>query len=88
MTQPQFGDKLIIVIASLPGLLRLAVWLVDYGPRRPAPDSAAEGYTIWGQVTDGLDIVRAIAEAGVADGGGDGLPAQPIVIESATVGTA
>lgn len=46
------------------------------------------GYTIWGQVTDGLDIVRAIAEAGVADGGGDGLPAQPIVIESATVGTA
>ena len=46
------------------------------------------GYTIWGQVTDGLDIVRAIAEAGVADGGGDGLPAQPIVIETATVGAA
>jgi len=46
------------------------------------------GYTIWGQVTDGLDIVRAIAEAGVADGGGDGLPAQPIVIETATVGVA
>ena len=46
------------------------------------------GYTIWGQVTDGLDIVRAIAEAGVADGRGDGLPAQPIVIETATVGAA
>ena len=46
------------------------------------------GYTIWGQITDGLDIVRAIAEAGVADGGGDGLPAQPIVIETATVGVA
>ncbi len=46
------------------------------------------GYTIWGQVTDGLDIVRALAEAGVAGGGGDGLPAQPIVIETATVGTA
>ena len=46
------------------------------------------GYTIWGQVTDGLDILRAIAEAGVADGGGDGLPAQPIVIETATVGAA
>ena len=44
------------------------------------------GYTIWGQITEGLDIVRAVAEAGVADGGGDGLPAQPIVIESATVG--
>lgn len=46
------------------------------------------GYTIWGQVTDGLDIVQAVAEAGTADGSGDGLPAQPIVIESATVGGA
>lgn len=46
------------------------------------------GYTIWGQVSEGLDIVRAIAEAGVADGSADGLPAQPIVIESATVGSA
>jgi peptidyl-prolyl cis-trans isomerase B (cyclophilin B) len=43
------------------------------------------GYTIWGQVTQGLDVVQAIAEAGTADGSGDGLPAQPIVIESATV---
>jgi len=46
------------------------------------------GYTIWGQVTEGLDIVQAVAEAGVADGSGDGLPAQPIVIESATVSSA
>jgi peptidyl-prolyl cis-trans isomerase B (cyclophilin B) len=46
------------------------------------------GYTIWGQITEGLEIVQAVAEAGVADGGGDGLPAQPIVIESATVGAA
>jgi len=43
------------------------------------------GYTIWGQVTDGLDILRSVAEAGVANGSGDGLPAQPLVIESATV---
>jgi peptidyl-prolyl cis-trans isomerase B (cyclophilin B) len=46
------------------------------------------GYTIWGQITEGLEIVQAVAEAGVADGGGDGVPAQPIVIESATVGAA
>ena len=46
------------------------------------------GYTIWGQVTEGLDVVRAIAEAGTADGGADGSPAQPVVIESATVGAA
>lgn len=45
-------------------------------------------YTIWGFVTEGLDIVRAIAAAGTADGGPDGSPAQPIVIESATVSTA
>jgi len=43
------------------------------------------GYTIWGQVTEGLDILQSVAEAGVADGSGDGLPAQPLVIESATV---
>jgi peptidyl-prolyl cis-trans isomerase B (cyclophilin B) len=43
------------------------------------------GYTIWGQVTEGLDILRSVAAAGVADGSGDGLPTQPLVIESATV---
>jgi peptidyl-prolyl cis-trans isomerase B (cyclophilin B) len=43
-------------------------------------------YTIWGEVTQGLDIVQAIAEAGVAGGGVDGPPAQQIVIEQATVG--
>ena len=46
------------------------------------------GYTIWGQITQGLDVIQAIAEAGTADGGGDGLPAQPLVIESATVSAA
>ncbi len=46
------------------------------------------GYTIWGQITEGLDVVRAIADAGTADGGPDGSPAQAVVIESATVGAA
>ena len=46
------------------------------------------GYTIWGQITQGLDVIQAIAAAGTADGGGDGLPAQPVVIESATVSAA
>lgn len=45
-------------------------------------------YTVFGEITEGLDIVRAIADAGVADGSGDGLPAQPVVIETATVGSA
>jgi peptidyl-prolyl cis-trans isomerase B (cyclophilin B) len=43
------------------------------------------GYTIWGQVESGLDIVERIANAGVADGGNDGRPAQPVVIDRATI---
>jgi peptidyl-prolyl cis-trans isomerase B (cyclophilin B) len=45
-------------------------------------------YTIWGQVTEGLDIVRSLAGQGVLDGSGDGPPLQPIGIESATVAPA
>lgn len=43
------------------------------------------GYTIWGQVTEGLDIVQEIASVGTEDGSADGRPRQPMVIESATV---
>jgi len=42
-------------------------------------------YTIWGQVTSGLDIVQEIASVGVEDGGSDGAPRQPVFIESATI---
>ena len=42
-------------------------------------------YTVWGKVTSGLDIVKAVAAAGVADGSSDGTPSQPVVIEQATV---
>ena len=44
-------------------------------------------YTIWGTVTRGLDVVQAVADAGVAGGGTDGPPAQPVVIETARVVT-
>lgn len=43
------------------------------------------GYSIWGQVTSGLSLVQEIAAGGVAGGGSDGPPAQPVFIESATV---
>lgn len=43
------------------------------------------GYTIWGRVTQGLDVVTGVAAAGVAGGGADGAPAQPITIEEASV---
>lgn len=42
-------------------------------------------YTIWGQVTSGLDLVQEIASVGVEDGGTDGAPRQPVFIESATI---
>ena len=45
------------------------------------------GYTIWGKVTKGLDVVTGIAAAGVEGGGSDGPPAQRVVIEKATLTT-
>ena len=38
-------------------------------------------YTVFGTITEGLDVVRTVAEAGVEGGGGDGAPAQPVSIE-------
>jgi peptidyl-prolyl cis-trans isomerase B (cyclophilin B) len=38
------------------------------------------GYSIFGTVTNGLDIVEEIAAAGVSGGAGDGAPATPISI--------
>jgi len=42
-------------------------------------------YTIWGQVTSGLDIVQEVASVGVEGGGADGPPRQPVFIETATI---
>jgi len=42
-------------------------------------------YTVFGKVTSGLDIVKAVAQAGTADGSADGKPKQAVFIESATV---
>ncbi len=43
-------------------------------------------YTIWGKITSGLNIVKAIAAAGVMGGGSDGTPAKTIAIEKVIVG--
>ena len=42
-------------------------------------------YTVWGEVTSGLDVVEKVAAAGVAGGGTDGAPAAPISIVTATI---
>jgi peptidyl-prolyl cis-trans isomerase B (cyclophilin B) len=47
--------------------------------------TAGGGYTVFGRITKGLDILTDIAQGGTADGTSDGAPAQPISIESITV---
>jgi peptidyl-prolyl cis-trans isomerase B (cyclophilin B) len=44
-------------------------------------------YTIWGEVSSGLDVVSKVAAAGVQGGGTDGRPAAPIGIETAAAQT-
>jgi peptidyl-prolyl cis-trans isomerase B (cyclophilin B) len=50
-----------------------------------ADTTLGANYTIWGTVTQGLEIVKAIAKAGVKGGGADGAPNQPIAIKRVTV---
>ncbi len=50
-----------------------------------ADTTLCANYTIWGTITQGLDIVRAIAKAGVKGGGADGTPNQPVAIIRVTV---
>jgi peptidyl-prolyl cis-trans isomerase B (cyclophilin B) len=45
------------------------------------PSDTAGGYTIFGHITSGLDVVQAIADAGVIGGGTDGAPASRVTIE-------
>lgn len=43
-------------------------------------------YTIWGKITKGLEIVQAIAKAGVKGGGGDGTPNTKIALTKVSIG--
>nr|WP_307815793.1 peptidylprolyl isomerase [Myceligenerans indicum] len=45
------------------------------------PSDNAGGYTVFGEITSGLDVVQAVADEGVADGATDGAPAGPVTIE-------
>lgn len=45
-----------------------------------SPDSAG-GYTVFGKITSGLDVVQAVADAGVTGGASDGAPVTPVTIE-------
>lgn len=47
--------------------------------------SLPPGYSIWGTVTEGMDVVEKVADAGVLGGGTDGAPAASIGIVSTAV---
>ena len=47
--------------------------------------SAGGGYSIFGKVTGGLDVLKKVADGGAADGSPDGAPARPISIEAVQV---
>jgi peptidyl-prolyl cis-trans isomerase B (cyclophilin B) len=46
----------------------------------------ATGYTVFGTITKGLDIVTQVATAGTAGANGDGAPKKKVTIESVTIG--
>ena len=45
------------------------------------PSDSAGGYTVFGKITSGLEILQAVADAGVQGGASDGPPATPVTIE-------
>jgi peptidyl-prolyl cis-trans isomerase B (cyclophilin B) len=49
------------------------------------PSDAAGGYTVFGRVTEGLDVLRTVAEAGVEGGAADGAPAAAVSLQEVVV---
>lgn len=51
-----------------------------------APTSQGWGYAVFGEVTEGMDIVDSIAQVATANMGGHGdVPVEPVIINSATL---
>ncbi|MFN3866624.1 MAG: peptidylprolyl isomerase [Demequina sp.] len=49
------------------------------------PSDAAGGYTVFGQVTQGLSIVEDVASAGTITGQPDGRPAQSVIVNEVSL---
>ena len=49
------------------------------------PSDSVGGYTIFGKLTSGLDVVTAIAEKGTANQGSDGPPLETVVMTAISV---
>lgn len=70
---------------SLNGYSHGSQFFIVYEDTTLTPDEAG-GYTVIGQVTSGLDELKAgITDAGTADGATDGAPAVPVSITGFTI---
>ena len=49
------------------------------------PSDSVGGYTVFGSITGGLDLVKAIAESGTIDGSSDSSPLDEVLISSVSV---
>lgn len=49
------------------------------------PSDSVGGYTVFGKLTSGLDVVTAIAELGTSNQGSDGPPLEPVVMTAISV---
>ena len=49
------------------------------------PSDSVGGYTVFGKVTSGLEVVKDIASVGTDDGSSDSSPAEPVLITSISV---
>ena len=59
-------------------------FFIVYKDTQLGTDSAG-GYTVFGKVTSGLQVVKAIADLGTTDGSGDGKPKNAVSISSVKV---
>jgi peptidyl-prolyl cis-trans isomerase B (cyclophilin B) len=53
--------------------------------RKTALPTEGGGYSIFGRVTRGLDVLQKVAAAGTGNGTGDGAPKRPVTITGITV---
>ncbi|GAA5148601.1 hypothetical protein GCM10023340_22650 [Nocardioides marinquilinus] len=80
---PDYGPgTLAMANTGLPQSGGSQFFIVYDGPDTQLPP----GYTIFGQVSQGIDLVAQAAAEGTVEGGPDGTPAVPVDIESVTVG--
>jgi len=49
------------------------------------PSDSVGGYTVFGSITKGLDLIKDVAEAGTIDGSTDASPSEEVLISSVSV---